>query len=272
MILAINAGNALVSMGLYHENRLCAKAVFSNYHETTSDENAYRLRSFVQSAGYELGSVKGAIISPVNLISSAAIAEAVCATFGIKALQIGPGIRTGLDILLKDSTTLGADIVATSVAAIHKYPSPIIVIIVGATALTFSAINERGQFMGGAIAPSPKLALSALCESAAYLPTMPIEAPARIIGADTREAINSGVVYGAAATIRGMAELMVDKITANPHNKGMGSSQGNAAGAKIIITGSVAPAILPYIGIEVEHDENLLLDGLNILYHRNRKG
>lgn len=263
MILAVNAGNSLVSFGLYEDNILRTKAVFSNYHETTSDENSYRLRSFMQSAGCELSSVKGAIIAPVNLVSSAAVAEAIHATFGIKALQVGPGIRTGLDILLKDSTTLGADIVATSVAALHKHKPPIIVVIVGATALVFFAINERGQYMGGAIAPSPKLALSALCENAAYLPNMPIEAPTRLIGADTREAISSGVVYGAAAMIRGMVGQMVDKISVNPHNDNTEPT--------IIITGSVAPAIVPYIGIEAEHDPNLLLDGLNILYHRNRK-
>ena len=263
MVLAVNAGNSLISFGLYEENVLRAKTVFSNYHETTSDENSYRLRSFMQSAGCELSSVKGAIIAPVNLVASAAVAEAIYATFGIKALQIGPGIRTGLDILLKDSTTLGADIVATSVAALYKYTPPIITVIVGATALVFFATNEKGQYIGGAIAPSPKLALSTLCENAAYLPNMPIEAPTRLIGTDTREAISSGVVYGTAAMIRGMVGQMVDKISDNPHN--------DTVEPTIIITGSVAPAIVPYIGIEVEHDQNLFLDGLNILYHRNRK-
>ena len=262
MILAVNAGNALISAGLYSKEGQRAKAVFSGEGAATSYEHSYKLRSFIEACGCEPRQVEGAIIAPVNPVSAMAMSEAVRMTFGVTPLQVGAGIRTGLDILLKDPATMGADMVAAAVAALSKYTPPVIIVTVGAIALVISAINGRGQFMGASIAPSPRLALSALCERAAYLPATAIEAPARLIGTDTREAINSGVVYGAAAMIRGMTEMMLDKITDKPHNDHK---------AKIIITGSVAPAILPYLGMEAELDENLILDGLNFLYHRNRR-
>ena len=262
MILAVNAGNSIISVGLYEQGRQHAKALFSNCnHLATSHEHSYKLVSFIQSAGCEPASVEGAIISPVNPVSSSTIAEAVRLTCGVTPMQVGPGIRTGLDILLKDPATMGADLVAMSVASLYKHAPPIIVVVIGATALVIFGINGKGQYMGGSIAPSPKLALSALCESAAYLPSMTVEPPARLIGMDTREAVNSGVVYGTAAMVRGMVEMMIDKISEKAHNNRV----------KVIITGSVAPAIVPYIGIEAECDDDLLLDGLSTLYHRNRR-
>ncbi|MCL2853751.1 MAG: type III pantothenate kinase [Defluviitaleaceae bacterium] len=261
MILAINAGNSIIHAGLYDKDGQCAKALFSSRKFVTSYEHSYKLLSFLQSAGCEASQVKGAIISHVNPISGASIAEAVRMTCGVAPMYVGPGIRTGIDIMLKDPASMGADLVAMSVAALNKHEPPIIVVIIGATVLVKFAINEKGRYMGGTIAPSPQLALSALCESAASLPAMAIEAPVRLIGTDTKEAVSSGVVYGTAAMIRGMVEMMIDKIAERPHNNRV----------KVIITGSVAPAIMPYIGIEAEQDDDLLLDGLNILYHRNRR-
>ncbi|MCL2616706.1 MAG: type III pantothenate kinase, partial [Defluviitaleaceae bacterium] len=254
------------SVGLYEKRGKYAKAMLSGCSTATSYEISYKLQSFFQSAGCEPFQVEGAIISPVNPVTSAAVTEAVKMTCGTTPLIVEPGIRTGLDILLKDPAIMGPDLVAASVAALNKFEPPIIVVVIGATALAIVSINEKGQFMGGAIAPSPQLGLSALCASAAYLPASAIEAPTRLIGTDTKECVNSGIVYGTAAMVRGMAEMMIDKIGESVHNNSV--SRGKAT---LVITGSVAPAIVPYLGIEAEHDPNLLLDGLHILYHRNRR-
>ena len=262
MILAINAGNSIISAGLYDKDGQRAKALFSSDNYATGYEHSLKLRDFLQSAGCEPSQVKGAVISPVNPILSSVVSEAVYMISGVVPMHVAPGIRTGVDILLKDPAAMvGPDLVATAAAALHKHSPPIVVVIIGATALVFYAINAQGKYMGGSIAPSPKLALTALCEKAAYLPAMAIEPPARLIGADTKEAINSGIVYGSAAMIKGMVEMMVDKIAEQPHNNRV----------KVIFTGSVAPAIVPYIDIEAEQDDNLLLDGLNILYYRNKR-
>jgi len=262
VILAVNVGNALISVGLYDKDgKQLAKTLFSSLAHTTSHEYSYKLRCFLRFEGWEPTQIEGAILSPVNPLSSAAVAEAIRLTCGKTPLQVGPGIRTGLDILLKDPASLGADVVAMSVAALHKHKPPLIIVVIGAIAMVFFVTNERGQYVGGAIAPSPRLSLTALSDSAASLPAMAIEAPTRLIGTDTREALNSGIVFGAAAMIKGMVEMMVDKIALPPHNSNV----------KIVVTGSVAPAIVPYIGIEVEQDADLLLDGLNLLYNRNRR-
>jgi len=263
MILAVNASNSLAALGLYDKGELRAKAMFSSQDRmSTSHEYSYKLASFLSFEGYAPENVEGAIIAPVNPGSSASIAEAVRLVCGVSPLAVGPGIRTGLEILLKDPTAMGADLVAASVAALEKHKPPIVMVIIGATALVIAAINAKGQYMGGTIAPGPRLALSALCESAAYLPSMVIEQPGKLIGSDTREALSSGLVYGTAAMVRGMVEMIVDKIAGLSHNKV----------ASVVITGSVAPDIVPHIGLKAEFDANLILDGLNILYHRNRRG
>ena len=260
MILVVNAGNSVIETGLYNKEVQLAKALFSNHHAQTSHEYSYMLRNFISSEGYNPQKVEGAVIAPVNPTSSSAISCAVFMTCGVTPLYIGPGIRTGLDILLKDPAEMGADLLAVSVAALHKHKPPLIIVLIGATALVLIAINSKGQYLGGSLAPSPRLSLDALCKAAAYLPSMTIETPSRIIGTNTRDALSSGVVYGTAASVRGMVEMMIDKISEKPHNN-----------VTTVITGSVAPAITPYIGIEAEYDASLMLDGLNILYHRNKR-
>ncbi|MCL2619207.1 MAG: type III pantothenate kinase [Defluviitaleaceae bacterium] len=259
MILAVNAGNVLVSAGVYDRGAQIAKTQIASHRHTTGYEYSYKFESLFRSAGISAAGITGAIVSPVNPICGAAVAQAVRLACGVTPIKVGPGIRTGLDILLKDPGGMGADLVAVSVAALDRYRPPMVIVFIGAAALVIIAINAKGKYLGGSIAPSPGLALSALCKQAAYLPDMGIEQPVKLIGSDSREAISSGVVYGTAAMVRGMVQMVVDKVRELSDNSEV----------RVVITGSAAPDILPHIGLEAKFDSELLLDGLNLLYRRN---
>lgn len=284
MIIAMNAGNSILRIGAYNdEGELLATAMFSADTNQTSHELSFKVRSFLQAEG--ISGVCGCIVSAVNPVMGNIVAGALELAVGIVPRFVGPGIKTGLDILVKDPAQLGADLVAAAVAALDKYRPPLVIVSIGVTAITLSGVNKRGQLLGVAIAPSPRISLEALCQKAAYLPEVALEKPGKIVGTDTKEALLSGIIYGSAS----MIEVMIDKISKFVHNSDRGAVaqaalRGHASGAdevpiKAVFTGSIAPAILPYIsiknhGLEAEpvFCENLLLDGLFLLYRKNRDG
>ena len=179
---------------------------------------------------------------------------------GKKPLVVGPGVRTGLNIRSDLHNQLGSDIVASSVAAMAKYPSPVIVVDLG-TATTFSLLRD-GVYEGCAILPGVRLGLEALSRGTAELPLIALEAPASPLGRNTVDAMRAGVVYGHA----GMVDSMAARFEA---------ACGQPAAA-VVATGGNAPLILPHCARPIVHDPHLLLDGLYLLYRKNtekhRKG
>ena len=168
-------------------------------------------------------------------------------------IVIGPGIKTGLNIKIDNPAQLGADLVVDAVAALAKYPRPIVIFDMG-TATTISVINRAGEMLGGAILPGVRLGLGALSSSAAQLPEISVEAPARVIGTNTVDCMRSGVVFGAAAMLDGMLERIEDEL-------------GEACTA--VATGGMSGEITRFTRRKVLHDPNLLLEGLRILYQKN---
>ena len=238
MILTIDIGNTAITMGLFTpEGRLQFRGSLKTDKNKTRDQIAIDLLDMFHLYRSDLQGITGAVISSV-----------------VPPMTIGPGVKTGMNILAEIHNQLGADIVASSVAAIQKYPQPIIVIDMG-TATTFSYLSES-TYKGCVIIPGVRIAVEALSGRAAELPHISLEQPPSIFGRSTIDAMRSGVLYGNAAMIDGMIQRM--EAEAKPV-------------ATVVMTGGNAEMIQPHCKRKILIDENLLLDGLYYLYQKNHE-
>ena len=169
-------------------------------------------------------------------------------------MVLGPGVKTGLNILMDNPGQLGADLVANAVAGIHEYSLPLAIIDMG-TASTVSVVDEKKHYVGGMIFPGMGVSLDALTARASQLSGISIEAPKRIIGKNTIECMKSGVIYSNAAALDGIVDRIEEEL-----------------GQKITVvaTGGLARKIVPHCRREILLDEDLLLKGLLIIYEKNR--
>lgn len=167
---------------------------------------------------------------------------------------LGPGVKTGLNIMMDNPGQLGADLVADAVAGIAGYPVPLIVIDMG-TATTASVVNEKKQYIGGMIFPGVGVSLDALTAHASQLSGISIDAPKHIIGKNTIECMKSGVLYSSAAALDGIIERIEEELGQK---------------ATVVATGGLAKKIVSHCKKEIILDEDLLLKGLLTIYEKNK--
>ena len=255
MLLAIDIGNSNISVGLFsREKTLHFLASIDTDSRKTADQISIDLMNIFSLYGFDLKDVSGAIFSSVVPPINFMMEKPLTRLLGKPPMIVGPGVRTGLNIRMEIHNQLGADIVASSVAAIQKYPQPIIVIDMG-TATTFSYLSES-TYKGCVIIPGVRIAVEALSGRAAELPHISLEQPPSIFGRSTIDAMRSGVLYGNAAMIDGMIQRM--EAEAKPV-------------ATVVMTGGNAEMIQPHCKRKILIDENLLLDGLYYLYQKNHE-
>ena len=168
-------------------------------------------------------------------------------------MVLGPGVKTGLNIVMDNPGQLGADLVADAVAGLASYPVPLVVIDMG-TATTISVVNSKKQYIGGMIMPGVRISLDALTARASQLSGISIDAPRHIIGKNTIECMKSGVLYSNAAALDGI----IDRIEEELGEK-----------TTVIATGGLAKKIGPHCRKEIILDEELLLKGLMLIYRKN---
>ena len=168
--------------------------------------------------------------------------------------MLGPGVKTGLNIVMDNPGQLGADLVADAVAGLASYPVPLVVIDMG-TATTISVVNSKKQYIGGMIMPGVGISLDALTARASQLSGISIDAPRHIIGKNTIECMKSGVLYSNAAALDGI----IDRIEEELGEK-----------TTVIATGGLAKKIVPHCRKEIILDEELLLKGLMLIYRKNQ--
>ena len=254
MILAVDVGNSTITVGLFDDS---GTPVFlsdiSTDKNKSTDQCAIDLLGVFQLYQADIRAVRGGIVSCVVPQLTASITGAVERLIGRSPLVVGPGIKTGLNIRSDLHNQLGGDLVASSVAAMAKYPSPVVVIDMG-TANTFSLLRG-GVYEGCAICPGVRLGLEALSERAAELPHISVECPPTPLGRNTVDAMRSGVLYGNA----GMVDSMIARFE---------EAAGEGA-ASVVATGKNAPLILPYCKRTITYDPNLLMTGLYLLYQKN---
>ena len=172
----------------------------------------------------------------------------------MRALVVGPGMKTGLNIRLDDPSTLAGDLVAGSVAAMSFYGVPSIVIDMG-TATTMVVVDRNKSYLGGAIIPGVNLAYGALADRTSLLPDIAIRQPKKVIASNTVDSMRSGAVYGTAAMLDGM----IDKMEAELGEK-----------CTLVATGGLARSIVECCRHDIVYDDDLLLKGLWVLYEKNK--
>jgi type III pantothenate kinase len=256
MLLAADVGNTNVTLGVFEETKLLHTFRFGRLHERTDDEVGALLYQVLSMRGLAPSSVGAAIIASVVPSVTNLMRDAIEKTLGVVPLVVGqPGFETGIAILYDSPQDVGADRVVNAVAAYERFRAGAIVVDFG-TATTFDCVSPNAEYLGGVIVPGVEVSLGALLGRAAKLSPVELLAPARVVGQSTPHAIQSGVVYGYACLVDGL----VDKIRSE-----LGFE------CRVLATGGLAKLIVPHTERLVEIDENLTLEGLRILYEKNRR-
>ncbi|MDE5605274.1 MAG: type III pantothenate kinase [Eubacterium sp.] len=252
MLLAVDVGNTNIVLGvLDHEKMVCSGRLSTNVNETEI-EYSMKIKTFLEVNN--VTNIDGAIISSVVPALVRTLLKSIKLVCAVDALVVGPGIKTGLNIKLDNPAEMGADIVVGDVAVINKYPLPAIVFDFG-TATTASVIDKSGAHIGGAIMCGIKTAINSLSSGTAQLPQVDITAPSRVIGRNTIDAMKCGSVVGTAAMLEGLVARF---------EKELGEK------ATVVVTGALGKAIAKEANLDVIVDEDLLIDGLRIIYEKNK--
>ena len=211
MVFTIDIGNSNIVVGTVNRQGVLFVERMSTDHKKTELEYAILLKSAMEIHGITTNEIKGCIISSVVPPVTSVINRALEKLTGEKALVVGPGIRTGLNIKIDNPAQLGSDLVVDAVAGIAEYPLPLIIIDMG-TATTMSAIDAAGNYLGGVIIPGVRVALDSMVSRTAQLPRISFEAPKKAIGKNTIECMKSGIVYSNAALIDGVILRMEEEL------------------------------------------------------------
>lgn len=254
MLLTIDIGNTNIVIGKFSGEKLeFITRIMTNPAETDS-EYAAKIKNILELENSDHRKIEGAIISSVVPPLTVTIKNAIKKLYNVDALVVGPGIKTGINLMVDNPAQVGADLICACVAAYNKYPTPAIIVDMG-TATKIMVVDESAVFVGVSIIPGAELSLKALSGGTAQLPQISLDNPGKVIAKNTVECMKSGVIYGNASMIDGM----IERIEKESGKK-----------ASYIATGGYAKTIITYCKNDLILDENLLLDGLRIIYEKNR--
>lgn len=253
MILAIDMGNTNIVIGCIDDEKIHFVERMSTDHSKTELEYAISFKHVLELNQIDVKDIEGVIISSVVPPLLNTIKRAVNKVVNLTPKVVGPGIKTGLNILMDNPAQVGSDMIVSAVAGLKEYGAPLIFIDMG-TATTISVIDANKNYIGGAILPGARISLNALVSNTAQLPRISMEAPKKIIGKNTIDCMKSGVIFANAACIDGMVERMEEEL-------GMK--------ATVVATGGIAASIVPHCKREIIVDDGLLLKGLKLIYDKN---
>ena len=252
MILAIDIGNTNIVVGCIDDRKAYFIERLSTNRTKTELEYAVDLKNVLDIYHIKKTDIEGCIISSVvpQITNIAKLAAEKIIKKDV--IVLGPGVKTGLNIMMDNPGQLGADQVAG--AGIANYPVPLILIDMG-TATTASVVNSKKQYVGGMILPGVGVSLDALTARASQLSGISLDAPRHVIGKNTIECMKSGVLYSNAAALDGI----IDRIEEELGEK-----------TTVVATGGLAKKIIPHCKRKIILDEELLLRGLLIIYEKNK--
>ena len=255
MILAIDVGNSNIVLGVYSDEKLLFTMRIASDKNKTGDELAATIKSVLNFNGISIEGIDDAVISSVVPQITDNLKNAINALIKKEPLIVGPGLKTGINITIDNPAQLGSDMLVDCVAVSVHYPLPAIVVDMG-TATTFSVLSKDKKMLGGAICPGVRTSINALSEHAAQLPFISIKAPENTVGKNTVDSMQSGVVFGNASMIDGMIDRIEEEIGEK---------------CTVVSTGGLAEEISKHTKHEVIYNANLLLEGLILIYKKNRK-
>ncbi|MDD6032303.1 MAG: type III pantothenate kinase [Oscillospiraceae bacterium] len=254
MILAVDIGNSSVIVGCADEKESRIIGRLAAQRQKTEDEYAVDLQHLMERNQLTSAEIEGAIVASVVPPMSDVIREAIRRVVGKRPLLVGPGVKTGLNILIDNPGQLGSGLVVNAVAAIEKYPKPLIVLDMS-TATVVSVIDREGRYIGGMICPGVMISLEALASGTSQLPRIGLEAPEKVVGRNTVDAIKSGAIYGSAAMIDGLIARIEEELGEE---------------ATLVSTGRLSARIVPYCTRKIIYDESLLMRGLWLIWKKNQ--
>ena len=251
-IIAVDIGNTETTVGIGSKDN------WDSYRFTTRDTNTPDELLALFNSTFQIKSevkkdIEGAIICSVVPQATNSFSEAIRKYLNLEPVIVGPGIKTGLKVNIDNPKELGPDRIANSVAGYLITETDTVVIDLG-TATTFDVVSKNKEYLGGSIAPGIKISLDALTLKTASLKSVELDPPNKVIGKNTYEAIQSGLIMGHASMIDSMVEKIILEIDIEP---------------KIILTGGLSKVVQPILNVNVEYIENLTLVGLEEIFKLN---
>jgi len=255
MLLTIDIGNTQIAAGVYEKEFLKMHWRLSSSRERTEDETWVLLQSLCATQGFDIRQVTGVAISSVVPDMTQVFEKMAQKYLHLDAVTVTHELDLGIRILYQSPANVGADRLCNAVGGIAKYGTPLIIVDLG-TATTFDVITADAEYLGGIIAPGIETSAMLLHQRAARLPRVELKFPASAVGRSTETSIQSGLMYGSVEMIDGM----IDRIS-----RELGRAVTSVA------TGGLARVIILQLRRVKEYDAFLTLDGLRLIYERNRK-
>ena len=255
MILAIDVGNTNIVLGCMDKEEIYFECRLSTDTNKTTAEYAVVFKNVLDIYGIDLNDIDGAIMSSVVPPIDKVLRDAVFIVTGYKPIEVSVKLNHGIKMATDNPNQLGNDILVSLVAAAAQYEPPVIIFDLG-TASTIAVVDKEGIFRGVVIMPGIKISQDTLTLKTSQLPAIGYNAPPNVIGTNTVEAMQSGLVFGNASMMDGMIERI---------NEELGTE------AKVIATGGLAESIVGFCRHEIIHDDMIMLKGLRLLYDMNKE-
>ena len=254
MVLAVSITNQDIQFGCYRDGSCVAQFSLAAESVRTADEYAVLLAGGMSLKGMDAKAVTGAIVSSVFPPLTKTVKQAISIVSGVVPSEVGPGLKTGLNIKIENPAQLGSDLVAMTVGALTRYSAPLLLVNFE-VATTISIVDDSRAFCGAILAPGIAASISSLSKNAANLPEISLEAPRDIVGKNTVEAMRSGAVYGGAAMLDGFISRLSERFSMKP---------------TVVAAGKHCSLILQHCESTVQEDQMLVLDGLYAIYQKNQ--
>lgn len=256
MLLTVDVGNTNITYGCFEGQELICTFRMTTKMARTSDEYGVALVELLRNFKINPDVLEGVIVASVVPAVMHSLVSCIKKYLNKTPLIVGPGLKTGIRIITENPKELGADRVVDAVAAFEKYGGPILVLDFG-TATTYDLVNDKGEFVAGITAPGVRICASALTEKTAKLPEIEIKRPESILGQNTVQSMQAGLVYGQI----GQTEYIIKKV----------KEETGFDNLKVVATGGLGSLISKETETIDIYDSTLTLEGLRLIYYKNAK-